>query len=78
MINHIVGQDGAMWVRGRDAVIEFAASDPADTITFEIQDAYGSVVHTITSTARAAGGLFVYPVSYQESYLIFVRCLTRA
>lgn len=54
-----------MWVRGRDAHIHFTASDPADTITFEIQDALGEVIHTVTAAAPAAEGEFVYPVSYQ-------------
>lgn len=56
-----------MWVRGRDAFIQFTASDPNDTITFEIQDALGNLVHIVTSAAPAGEGQFVYPVSYQAS-----------
>lgn len=54
-----------MWVRGRNATIRFTATNPADTITFEIQDGAGAVVHTVTSSAPAADGVFVYPVPYQ-------------
>lgn len=54
-----------MWVRGRNATIRFTATDPADTITFEIQDISGAVVHTIASPAPAVDGVFVYPVSHQ-------------
>lgn len=57
-------QDGAMWIRGRDAHIQYRASDANDTITFEIQDAVGSVVHTITSQAPGSEGQLVVPVSY--------------
>jgi hypothetical protein len=54
-----------MWVRGRDAQIDYKASDPADTVTFEIQDAVGAVVYTITHEAPGSDGRFVFPVSYQ-------------
>ncbi len=54
-----------MWVRGREAYIQFTASDPTDTITFEIQDALGNLVHTVTSSAPAASREFIFPVSYQ-------------
>lgn len=53
-----------MWIRGRDAHIQYRASDPNDTITFEIQDAVGSVVHTITSQAPGSEGQLVIPVGY--------------
>lgn len=54
-----------MWVRGRDAHIYYNASNPADTITFEIQNAIGAVVYTLTKEAPGADGHFVFPVSYQ-------------
>ena len=54
-----------MWVRGRDAHIHYTASDPADTVTFEIQDAIGAVVHTITNQAPGSDGRLAVPVSYE-------------
>lgn len=62
----ITGQDGAMWVRGRDAHIYYNASSPTDTITLEIQNAIGTVVYTVTKEAPGgANGHLVFPVSYQ-------------
>lgn len=68
-------QDGAMWIRGRDAHIQYRASDPNDTVTFEIQDAMGSVVHTITNQAPGSEGQLVVPVSYESVSWVGRRCM---
>ncbi len=59
------GQDGAMWVRGRDATVTFEGSDPSDTLALEIHDETGAVVFQVTTEAQVSAGSYSFPVSYQ-------------
>lgn len=58
------GQDGAMWVRGREARITFKASDPSDTLTLEVQDENGAIVFVVTTDAQVSEGTFNYSVPF--------------
>jgi len=58
------GQDGAMWVRGRDAIVRFEASDPSDTLTLEVQDEDGAVVFVVTTEAQVSQGSFTFALPF--------------
>jgi len=58
------GQDGAMWVRGRNATITFKASDASDTLTLEIQDENGATVFVVTTKAEVSAGSFTFALPF--------------
>eukprot|EP00624_Nannochloropsis_granulata_P004038 evm.model.NODE_30269_length_19457_cov_23.303541.1 len=58
------GQDGAMWVRGRNATIAFKASDDSDTLTLEVQDENGATVFVVTTRAEVSAGSFTFALPF--------------
>ena len=57
------GQDGALWVRGRNATVLVEASDPSDTLTLEIRDQQGLLIHVVMTDAPASG-LIQIPIPF--------------
>ena len=58
------GQDGALWVRGRNATVVVEASDPSDTLRLEIRDQHGALIYVVMTGAQPASGFLQIPIPF--------------